>query len=300
MSLSKIVTTLSLALSLSALSTDYVQSQTTQKPKSQSSVAQLTNINPTDTNPSDTDKKESKGLAIPIGKPDFTIDIRAHRKILGIDFSAGAGMAEIRKNNIYINLLSGAYQMMFEQVNDSTFIEHLYTVNLETKKEREEQFTTKIRNNSQILTEYKVLKGEPRKEKLMLENTAYPAEFMPVLTAVNKFLINKLPKKINVVAFGDAYTFSLYTDEKKTKYIKGEKQVVKYAKMDELVKRTPDDIVIMGEYLNIIANEKTIKQNGYYNTLLIPKKFEANFAIINSGIFWNSDNYKAVGIIKTQ
>ncbi len=288
MSLNDIVKTLGLALSLSMISPSYVQGQ--------SSFASIPEISSVTTS---LDTKEYTGIPKPAQDPDVIIDLRAHRKILGIDFSKQAGIAEIRKNSLYIDLLSGKYQLMFEQINDSTFLEHLFTVNLEkNNNQRYELFTTVRRKESLVLKNYEVLIGTPREEKLYLEHKVYSGEFLPIMMAVNKFFENTLNDNINVVAFGVKYTFNLYrteqtkqtTQQKKT----DEKIIIRTAKMTELIKRTPEDIILMEENLYVFTTEKNMKDT----TIIELQKIEADFAIVNSGMLWNSNNYKATGKVR--
>jgi hypothetical protein len=285
--LGKIVMTLSLAFSFSAFSPNYAYSQT--------SLAAISSSTSTSV---DVNKKQTKSIR-PTGEPNLILDIRGHRKIiLGIDLSMGAGIAELRENSLYIDLLSGSYQILFEQVNDSTFTEQLYTANMDTGKERHEKFTTiRKKNNSLVFAKYDTLAGTSRKEKIPLLNTVYDQKFMPVMTVVKKFLSNSLPDELNVIVMGGKYTFNLYTD-KRTSNKNGEIDVTRYAKMTELVTRTPDDIIIMDDKVFMYTTETTEKVNGKYTNVMRPEKIEAKFAVINSGRFWNSENYKAAASVR--
>jgi hypothetical protein len=287
MNLGEIVTTLSLALSLSALSINSAYSQGQFTSSTMPAKSTFT---------TESESTKHRGIVKPAGKPTLELNLQVHSKIIP---PIKVGTAEVRKNSLYLSLFFDSYQMMFEQINDSTFVEHLYTRNLETNEERYEKFTTIKRNNSLVFTNYDLVTGTARDEKIPLINTTYTPEFLPVMTVVNSFLENKLPNQINVVLYGATYTFNLYTKERKSPNKNNEIEVVKYAKMTELVTRTPDDIILLGEKINIFTTEKIVNQNGKDTTIMYPKKIEAEFAVVNSGI-WNGSSYKATSTFKKQ
>lgn len=288
MDLAKTVITLSLAMSLSAFNTQTASSQV----KLSSIISK---------NTTELEKEQIKGIPKPEGYADLTLDIRIQKGILP---AVKIGNVEVRSNSLYASLLFGHYQILFEQVNDSTFVEHLFSRSLSKDSERYEVFTTKKltdttnQSNYFILDNYTTTKGIPREEKIPLKNTKYPQEFTPAIIALNKFLNQSLENKVNIIVLGVPYTFNLY--EKKERLRKTEKNtnavaIINYAKMSEILE-TPDDTFLLEEYLNLYTRQETKFNNGIIEKKIIPEKFESNFKVVNSGL-WNGE-YKATGIVR--
>jgi len=284
MSLSKIVTTLSLAVSLSAINPFSAQSQV--------QMSSIINGDPTEVL-----NKSTKGIIKPTDIPELSADIKVQKGKLP---AVKIGELEIRDKSMYASLLFGHYQILFEQVNDTTFAEHLFTRSLSKESERYEIFITKKRTDSLgnpyfILTEYLTTKGTPREEKIPLENKTYSSNFSPSILNLNKFLDNNLPDEVKLLVLGVTYNFNIY--EKRQPLGKNCTEVTKYAKMSEVV-HTPDDSFLMEEYINLQTEETKVNQNGIDTVLMHPKEFEAKFTVVNSGV-WNG-NYKAIGTIKNK
>lgn len=282
MSLAKIVTTLSLALSLSTLNPFPAQGQVQLASRISGDPTELLD-------------KSKKGIIKPSDTPELSADIKVQK---GIMPAIKIGELEIRDKSMYASLLFGHYQILFEQENDSTFVEHLFTKSLSKDSERYEIFITKKRKDEQgnpyfILTEYLTTKGTPREEKIPLENKTYSSTFSPSILTLNQFLKNKLPEEVNMIVLGVTYNFNIY--EKREPSGKNTTTVTKYAKMSEVM-HTPDDSFLMEEYINLRSTETKNKNNGLEMTMMQPKEFEAKFTVINSGV-WNG-NYKAIGVVK--
>jgi hypothetical protein len=233
---------------------------------------------------SEFENTEHLGIPVPTGTPNFTTDlyVNMNKPIISM-LKLNAGHVEVRDNSLYAVLARGNYQILFEQIDDTTFVERLYNYNSENKTVRYEIFTTKKRKNSKgkdyfVLEEYVAIEGEKRAEKIPLENKTY-SDVMPAVVLLNKLLKNELPEKPKILVFGIEYPIEISETRKTTK--NNETKVKKYADLLNAVERTPDDVFIMENPINLYLVEKTIKKNGKDTTLVTPIKLETMFEIIN-------------------
>lgn len=285
MGLGKIVTTLSLAISLSASFPNNARSQTP-------ITANI--ISPT----KEIDIKKNKGLIKPIGQPNLELDIYVKKGILpNIDI----GDVEIRKNSIYASLLWGYYQIMLRQVNDTTFVEELYARDVNKDSTRYEIFTTTKRIDPSTkkeyftLDSYDVLMGSPRKEKLPLEGKTYYPNYMPAILMLNNFFENKLEDSAKILVLGVPYNFNVHKKTGET--LNNRTEIIYYAKMSDLVTRTEDDVFIMDEFLNLFTDREILNSNGKTEVVTNYNKLEAKFEVLNVGPFWDG-KYKATGLVR--
>jgi hypothetical protein len=243
------------------------------------------------------DKKKNEGIEKPKGEPNLVLDILVKKgKWPNIDI----GDVEIRDNSLYATLLFGYYQLMFTQINDSTFVEHLYARNIKKDSiSRYEIFTTKKRIDSlnkpyYVLEKYETKFGKARAEKMPLEGKIFNSGNMPAISALNSFFDENIGSSASILVLGVPYKFNIHKQIGERS--KNTQEIIYYAKMSEVTK-TKDDIFIMDEFLNLYTEKETTIElnkkivNTHYN------KLQAQFEVLNMDNFWDG-NYKATGQVR--
>jgi hypothetical protein len=282
--LGKLVSVLTLAASLTALSPD-----------------RGNELNPPFTHPIPeielSDKKKNEGIEKPKGEANLVLDILVKKgKIPNLDL----GDVEIRDNSLYGTLFFGYYQLLFQQVNDSTFVEHHYIRNKVDSLSRYEIFTTKRRLDSLnnpyfVLEKYETKLGKARAEKISLEGKTYNNGNMPAIIALNNFFEEKMGASARILVLGVPYDFNIHKElGEKTK---NKQEIIYYAKMSDVTK-TKDDVFIMDEFLNLYTEKNTIITPNKIITNTQYNKLEAQCEVLeHDKSFW-IDKYKITGIVR--
>ena len=128
--------------------------------------------------------------------------------------------------NHFVNI-----KFTYQMINDSTYIE------TKESNENSEVFTYSKKDSSWVLDDYMCLRGEPRAEKTLLENTIFDPDFQTSIETLEDIIQNEISDSTKVILFGIPYTIVLedkYTNSPEPKY-KGNIAPYEQEKSDEFL-----------------------------------------------------------------